>query len=30
MNKLYEMFEDYVIPKSKSDNKPNDTLGILK
>jgi hypothetical protein len=24
------MFEDYVIPKSKSDDKPNDTLGILK
>ena len=24
------MFEDYVIPKSKSDDKPNDVLGILK
>lgn len=23
-------FEDYVIPNSKSDDKPNDTLGILK
>lgn len=24
------LFEDYVIPNSKSDDKPNDTLGILK
>lgn len=24
------MFEDYVIPNSKSDNKPNDVLDILK
>lgn len=24
------MFEDYVIPKSKSDDKPNDVLGLLK
>ena len=24
------MFEDYVIPNSKSDDKPNDVLGLLK
>ena len=27
---LIGIIEDYVIPKSKSDDKPNDTLGILK
>ena len=24
------MFEEYTIPKSKSDDKPNDVLGLLK
>lgn len=24
------LFEDYTIPNSKSDDKPNDTLGLLK